>query len=177
METQRSHQKQKENEGNLVLTCPTCRSVFLCKDGSRYLSDGSSVQRWLCKNCAHRFSGPPNKPKSLRIFTNKAGNGKYAELYPKNLLKAVTALSGNSLEINNGPAGATQLSETESNGKMIEHAWWMKKQGFSENTITRRVKLLKTLGQERCPAPLTRVSQRDHCRTRKMEPKDKRTRS
>ncbi|MCJ7423590.1 site-specific integrase [Candidatus Bathyarchaeota archaeon] len=30
-------------------------------------------------------------------------------------------------------------------GKIVEHAFWMKKEGYAENTITRRIKLLTTL--------------------------------
>jgi len=45
-----------------------------------------------------------------------------------------------------GPAGAT-TSQNEANlkGKIIEHAFWMKKEGYAENTISRRIRLLTTL--------------------------------
>jgi len=37
--------------------CPQCgSSQRLYKDGLRYLADGSSLQRWLCRNCGFRFS-------------------------------------------------------------------------------------------------------------------------
>jgi DNA-directed RNA polymerase subunit RPC12/RpoP len=36
--------------------CPQCSSDRLYKDGLRYLSDGSTVQRYLCRNCGYRFS-------------------------------------------------------------------------------------------------------------------------
>ncbi len=38
--------------------CPECGSQKLYKDGLRYLTDGSSVQRWLCRLCGYRFSQP-----------------------------------------------------------------------------------------------------------------------
>jgi len=38
------------------LACPECHSEKLYKDGLRYLADGSSVQRWLCRDCGYRFS-------------------------------------------------------------------------------------------------------------------------
>ncbi|MEM3459094.1 MAG: tyrosine-type recombinase/integrase [Candidatus Bathyarchaeia archaeon] len=38
------------------LCCPECGSQLLYKDGLRYLSGGSTVQRWLCRNCGYRFS-------------------------------------------------------------------------------------------------------------------------
>ena len=40
--------------------CPQCGSKSLYKDGLRYLNDGSTVQRWLCKNCGYQFSDPDN---------------------------------------------------------------------------------------------------------------------
>ncbi|MDI6847764.1 MAG: tyrosine-type recombinase/integrase [Candidatus Bathyarchaeia archaeon] len=50
------------------LTCPECGSKRLFKDGLRYLKDGSTVQRLLCRDCGYRFSQPqvkvdiPSKP-------------------------------------------------------------------------------------------------------------------
>jgi len=42
-------------------------------------------------------------------------------------------------------AGATTQAEIK--GKLVEYSWWMKKEGFAESTITRRVRLLKTLSK------------------------------
>ena len=36
--------------------CPQCSSQLLYRDGIRYLNDGSTIQRWLCRNCGYRFS-------------------------------------------------------------------------------------------------------------------------
>ena len=44
--------------------CPQCGSSKLYRDGLRYLADGSSVQRWLCRDCAYRFSEKPSQEKS-----------------------------------------------------------------------------------------------------------------
>ncbi|MBT0160979.1 hypothetical protein G4O51_13460, partial [Candidatus Bathyarchaeota archaeon A05DMB-2] len=35
--------------------CPECGSSRLYKDGLGYRSDGSKVQRWLCRDCGLRF--------------------------------------------------------------------------------------------------------------------------
>src|SRR3990170_4543712 len=43
--------------------CPECGSQNVYRDGFRYLVDGSSVQRWLCRNCAYRFSEKPSQEK------------------------------------------------------------------------------------------------------------------
>ena len=41
-----------------MISCPQCGSKRVYRDGLRYLKDGSMVQRWLCRDCAHRFSQP-----------------------------------------------------------------------------------------------------------------------
>ena len=43
------------------LCCPECGSERLYKAGLRYLKDGYTVQRWLCRNCGYRFSEPKVK--------------------------------------------------------------------------------------------------------------------
>ena len=53
--------------------CPECGSKKLYRDGLRYLADGSSVQRWLCRNCAYRFSEkPPREKPKWQINTPSA---------------------------------------------------------------------------------------------------------
>ena len=44
-------------------------------------------------------------------------------------------------------AGATETShvEAEIKGKLLEYAWWLKKQGYADSTIERRSRLLKVL--------------------------------
>lgn len=64
----------------------------------------------------------------------------------KNSAKAVQALTQIEVETEKRAAGAAKkLNEAEVKGKLVEFAWWMKKQGYSEATIERRVRLLKTL--------------------------------
>ena len=63
---------QQESAGINPL-CPQCGSSRLYRDGFRYLADGSSVQRWLCRNCAYRFSEKPLQRESeLSINTTAA---------------------------------------------------------------------------------------------------------
>ncbi|MDI6805133.1 MAG: hypothetical protein QMD20_00535 [Candidatus Bathyarchaeia archaeon] len=39
-----------------ALKCPQCNSQSLYKDGLRYLTNGETVQRFLCRKCGYRFS-------------------------------------------------------------------------------------------------------------------------
>ena len=41
-----------------TLRCPDCGSVRLYRAGLRYLCNGKTIQRWLCRNCGFRFSEP-----------------------------------------------------------------------------------------------------------------------
>ncbi|MCS7114512.1 MAG: hypothetical protein N0A00_03785, partial [Candidatus Bathyarchaeota archaeon] len=40
---------------------PQCGSISLFRDGLRYLTDGTGVQRWLCRDCGYRFTDPTCK--------------------------------------------------------------------------------------------------------------------
>jgi integrase len=42
-------------------------------------------------------------------------------------------------------AGATKPSEVDVKGRIIEHLWWLKKQGYRDSTIKTRTRFLKTL--------------------------------
>ena len=64
------------------------------------------------------------------------------------MAEALVALTETSGEEKSGLAGATepsQASQVDVKGKIIEYAWWMKKQGYSDVTIRVNVSTLKTL--------------------------------
>jgi integrase len=123
--------------------CPQCGSSKLCRDGLRYLADGSSVQRWLCRDCAYRFSEKPsqknlkwqiNTPNTLTSRRRICANRKEA----KNLTQATETKT---------VAGDTKpLKEQQTRkGLIINFMLYMKKQGFRPSTIKNRAELIKTL--------------------------------
>jgi integrase len=57
---------------------------------------------------------------------------------PKNLAAAEPRTYGNA-------AGDTAQTPDEARGRLIDYAWWMKKQGYAESTIASRIKLLRIL--------------------------------
>jgi len=64
----------------------------------------------------------------------------------KNSAGKATALTGEEKAVaEKRAAGATELSQADVEGKLAEFAWWMKKQGYADETIRGRVKLLKVL--------------------------------
>ncbi|MEM3360658.1 MAG: tyrosine-type recombinase/integrase [Candidatus Bathyarchaeia archaeon] len=120
------------------LKCPECDSTRIVKDGLRWLQNGLSIQRFLCKNCGFRFSLNSSKnAENLRNNSNKIMVDAHEE---KNLLMEAEP------KIEKRDAGATERTQ-QVKGKIIEFAWWMKKEGYAENTITRRVKLLSVLAK------------------------------
>jgi integrase/ribosomal protein L37AE/L43A len=52
--------------------CPECKSTKLYRDGLRYLADGSTIQRWLCRKCGLRFSDPTTSFKAKNALATIA---------------------------------------------------------------------------------------------------------
>ncbi|MCW4046816.1 MAG: tyrosine-type recombinase/integrase [Candidatus Bathyarchaeota archaeon] len=116
-------------EAAAVLRCPECGSVKLFRAGLRYLADGGSVQRYLCRSCGYRFSGGHNN--SNRVFRENR-NCQILRLEAKNLDSATETKT---------VAGAEQTVK----GKLVEFAWKLQNQGFRTATIKTYSTLLKRL--------------------------------
>lgn len=144
------------------LGCPECGSERLCKDGIRYLKDNKTIQRWLCKECGRRFSetslNDSNQPQHVQkihtqilnspntLTTNCQWSHEAQNRAPTGLSKLVQTLAEVEKPSKNGQAGATEISTSKPiTGKILEYAWWLKKEGYAESTITGRVKLLRRL--------------------------------
>ena len=127
------------------LRCPECGSTKLYRDGLRYLTDGSSVQRWLCRNCGFRFS---EKRKNLKTKHDKYNVCRVcaSEDGAKNLAKAVAALTETDGKATSGQAGATlEPSSIDVKSELLNFAWTLKKQGIAPETITNYSSKLKLL--------------------------------
>jgi integrase len=121
--------------------CPECTSQRLFKDGVRKTISGD-VQRYLCKDCGFRFS-ENGFAKSLSMTSGKGASCQIGAA--RNAHGQVINLAA--IEpLKEGPAGATEKS-LDAKGKIVEYAWWLKKDGKSDATIEGRVKLLKTLSK------------------------------
>jgi integrase len=135
---------QKEGKSDLQESagisplCPQCGSKKLYRDGLRYLADGSSVQRWLCRNCAYRFSEKPtqkkpkwpiNTPNTLTSRRRICANRKEA----KNLTTATET--------------KTVAGDLETRGLLLQFAFYLNKEGKSQGTITTYTNYLKRLAR------------------------------
>ena len=110
--------------------CPVCHSNKFWKDGVRKSGKGS-VQRFVCRDCGHRFS--ESSALSIRLIDRSSCQVCASLTGAKNLSKVEP--------FNDGPAGATN----DVKSLLFQFGWWMKKQGYAESTIETRVKLLRIL--------------------------------
>jgi len=132
----------------------------------RYLPSGEAIQRWLCKNCAYRFTDPKqtkrslnrqsqtqhvekiegqilNSPDGLTLHCQGSCEAKSrAPTSPGMLVKTLAEVESRSEK---RAAGATSEAKTDIKGKLVEFLWWMKKQGYKESTIFSRGQRLKRL--------------------------------
>lgn len=98
----------KKSSDASTLHCPECRSQRVWKAGFR----GNNIQRLQCRDCGHRFS--EHQPLESRVLPN----GAFRDLSEqKTETAAMQSLSG------------------DFKGKIIEFAWWLKKNAYAETTI------------------------------------------
>ncbi len=131
----------------LNLSCPKCGSKKLWRDGNRFSLFGDKIQRWLCRNCGHRFSDPEDVQKAWstleRIETVDTKSLKsWAD---KVTTRQICVTETKNLEAEQRTTQVPRRNEEENKGKIVEHAFWMQKEGYAEATITRRIRLLGTM--------------------------------
>ena len=125
-------------------SCPRCGSTRLYKDGLRYLKDGTTVQRWLCRECFYRFSQRKPLQKNQKWQINRAST----LLSKRQVCELLTRVSKNLTEVETRQETAQREGTTQKaaiKGKIVEFMWKLKKQGYSEQTIRTYITLLKTL--------------------------------
>jgi len=124
-----------------VLACPQCGCQSLYRDGLRYLADGSSVQRWLCRNCAYRFTEPNcNRSKTFQrlstVHTKPLKDG-YNIISKRQVCELLTRASKNLTEVAKQEQaqreGTTPAADVK--GKLVEFLWHLKKEAYSPKTI------------------------------------------
>ena len=128
------------------IKCPECHSSMIWKDGLRYIRSETgtiAVQRYICRDCGRRFS------ESISYLQpNRRGYNRTSRHFKRQVCVALAEGSKNLVRVESRiekrAAGATTKA-SDIKAKIFEYAWWMKKQGYAESTITRRSRLLKSL--------------------------------
>jgi len=110
--------------------CPSCDSNRIWKDGIRKTQNGF-IQRYICRDCSCRFS-------ESSVLSISASNRDRRQVCAV-LMEAKNLAKVEPLE--SGLAGATKRADVK--GKIVDHLWYLKKQGFCESTIKVRVQMLK----------------------------------
>jgi hypothetical protein len=126
--------------------CPQCHNQKLWRDGSRYTLFEEKIQRWLCPKCGTRFSDPEDLKNAKNTFER-------VDMVDTQSLKSAAPIVANGqicvTETKNLAAEqqTTQVPRRneENRGKIVEHGFWMQKEGYAESTISRRIRLLGTL--------------------------------
>ena len=113
--------------------CPKCHSKKNWKDGMRETTLGY-VQRYVCRDCNFRFS-----EKSYKEYELTENHQLCVKLEAKKLDTAteIKTVAGESKE--------PTISQTNTEAKIIEFIWYMKKQGYKESTYLSRDIRLKRL--------------------------------
>ena len=118
--------------------CPECGGSRLYKAGLRYLADGSSVQRWLCRSCGYRFSEgrePLQKNSDWHLKAQNAigSSAQILRLEAKNLSSSTETKT----------VGDTRKISAEA--QLVNYLIRLKNDGKSEATIEARDWQLKRL--------------------------------
>lgn len=126
--SQRDGKSDSKESASASPLCPQCGSSKLYRDGLRYLADGSSVQRWLCRECAYRFSEkPPQKNLKWQINTPNTLNSKRRICANRKEAKNLTTATETKTV-----AGEKKL---DIKGKLVQFAFYCKKEGMTNATI------------------------------------------
>jgi integrase len=128
--------------------CPRCHSKRVWRAAKRYTLEGFEIQRWLCRDCRLRFSDPNDVQRA------KEEAKSIETIDTKSLKSADSILSTRQICVTETKNLAAEQQKTEvlrrneideAKGKIIEYAWWLKKDGKSDSTIRGRTKILQIL--------------------------------
>jgi integrase len=130
-------QGPQNGRSNSLGHCPECGSQRLYKDGRRYLRDGSSIQRWLCRGCGLRFSKigshssreplQKNSEQSLNTSSSIVSNRQICALKVKNLTSAAETKT---------VAGERRLQTLpqEARGLIAKYMAYLEREGYYQDT-------------------------------------------
>ena len=108
--------------------CPQCRSSRLYRDGHRFLSDGTTVQRWICRDCSLRFSNSSSLTKELKTSSIIHDDRRVCVASARGMKNLASAESKT--------AGTSQPKQSlDLKGKLVEYSFHMEKQGYCGETI------------------------------------------
>jgi integrase/DNA-directed RNA polymerase subunit M/transcription elongation factor TFIIS len=134
---------------NPSFKCPECGSERpFYKDGLRYLKDGSTVQRYLCRSCGYRFSDQKRPKIPLQKIPRQSLNNGFAYTFKRQVCdetprrralatqKGLAVLAAVDPQMESPMREGTAATQTANvKGKIVEFIWNLKKNGYSPSTI------------------------------------------
>ena len=129
-----SSSQQEEAPRTRPSNCPECGSSSLYRDGFRYSPLGSSIQRWLCRECGFRFSMSNSDPNNSKTDHSIEGNRQVCVILQeaKNLASATESKT----------VAGEQKQDIDFKGLMTVYMAKAVQNGMAEATITRNVENL-----------------------------------
>jgi integrase/transcription elongation factor Elf1 len=121
--------------------CPLCDSPKVLRDGNRKLKTGVSVQRYVCKECGHRFTIKDNNY-IFAMNISQIGADKV-----KNLVDSVNAMENQLAIADESRQPQLPILMPQFADEIDQYDAWMKKNGMAESTRERRVRLLNTMAK------------------------------
>jgi integrase/predicted RNA-binding Zn-ribbon protein involved in translation (DUF1610 family) len=126
------------------IVCPECGSKMLYRAGLRYLEDGNTVQRWLCRHCGYRFTDPKALREKPYWYINNARHSSLdRQICALDRRVGNLAISGTRQE--EAQREGTALDLASQKGKIVEFAWKLKNEGRKPTTISEYITELQTL--------------------------------
>ena len=127
--------------------CPQCGSKKIWRDGSRYSIFGDKIQRWLCRDCGFLFSDAEDLQKAKKAVETVETVDTKSLKTPNDTVTSsqLCVMETKNLAAEQKTNQVPRRNDPESRGKIIEHGFWMQKEGYAESTISRRIRLLGTL--------------------------------
>ena len=127
--------------------CPQCNSRKIYRDGLRYLAEGGTVQRWLCRECGYRFS----RTKPLQENPEWQINTPNTLASKRQVCELLTRESKNLTEVprqETAPREGTVAAPDQATvkGLLVKFAAWSERQGYKESTYYRNLKVLVNRG-------------------------------
>jgi len=122
--------------------CPQCNSERTYRDGLRYLSNHSEVQRFLCRDCGYRFSEKP-----LQENPNWSLNSSIALQFKHQICALEAKNLERQSEIKTIGAGIEKATEQDIKGKLLQFEFYCKKEGLSDSTKETFSAIMKRLSK------------------------------
>ncbi len=133
-------EQTQETQTSLSPSCPHCGGAKPWRDGTRKSVFGDTIQRWLCRNCGLRFSDPEDVKNgwgSLEKITRNIEELLKTQsdiAYSRQICVEETKNLATEQETHQVPC--RKELDQDQKGAIVDFLWQLKRQNYSEDTIT-----------------------------------------